>query len=171
MVHESFHQQLYLAEYPRLLDTLTRIVARLHAGQLPFVRLVALFGSLARLTPHIHSDTDLLVLYDTVPDWSHWDAWTTDLLRLIRALEDETVDEHYRWPIMPLPTNPTGDDLDPDFLAIVGQEGVLLYQRQDASIPPALRGLQSFAQWDARVRVLLEANHASGQSYPAGSQP
>lgn len=146
----SVRPRRHLREYPRLLHTLTSIIERVKESDLP-VSLLALFGSVARLTPHKYSDTDLLVLFTGYPDHLTELERTTDLLHIIRQAEDETVDEHYRWPIMPIPGDERASDLDPDFIATVGREGVLLYHRPGAPIPESLTHLEPFEQWQRRV--------------------
>lgn len=156
----------YLREYPRLLHTLAFIIERVKESDLP-VSLLALFGSVARLTPHKYSDADLLVLLTSCPDHLTELERTTDLLRIIRQAEDETVDEQYRWPIMPIPGDERASDLDPDFVATVGREGVLLYHRSGAPIPDALAQMEPFDQWQRRVgERLARRRSASVESAP-----
>jgi len=149
----------YLREYPRLLHTLTSIVEHVKENDLP-ISLLALFGSVARLTSHQDSDADVLVLFAGGMDYASELERTTDLLHIIRRAEDETVDEHYRWPIMPIPGDECAADLDPDFVATVGREGVLLYQRPGASIPDALVQLHPFDDWKRRVGERLARRYS-----------
>lgn len=147
--------ELYAHEYPRLFETLRRIVARAASSNDAHISSLILFGSVARLTPHLHSDTDMLVLFTHVADRAEWNSNLTATLRIIRGAEDETMDERYRWHIVPIPADAQASDLDHDFLETVGREGVLLYQRDGFTLPAPLQSLESFAQWKARLRQLL----------------
>lgn len=55
---------LFLEEYPRLVDTLARVRASLLRVQIPSRTVMALFGSVARMTPTYDSDADVLVLFE-----------------------------------------------------------------------------------------------------------
>lgn len=146
---------LYAREYPRLITTLERIAKRASArGDLP-INLLAIFGSVARLTPHVYSDTDLLVLFHDNPSRDAFNHYSLETIRIIRRAEDETMDEQYRWPIMPIPSDERASDLDPDFVATVGREGVLLYHRPGAPIPESLTHPEPFDQWTRRVAARL----------------
>ena len=57
--------QLYLREYPRLLQKLRKFVELVQTLD-PNVTLLALFGSTARLEPRELSDSDLLMLHETM---------------------------------------------------------------------------------------------------------
>lgn len=147
---------LYIHEYPRLIGTLSRVRDCIkHDASLP-VTLIAIFGSIARISPHEHSDTDLLILIAGASDTMKLSRYTTALVRIIMQAEDETVDEHYRWHIIPVLGDATTTDLDPDFVATIGREGVLLYQAPGADIPEPLRRLEPFEQWTERVRQMLD---------------
>ena len=152
---------LYAREYPRLITTLERIAERASARDDLPINVFAIFGSVARLTPHIYSDTDLLVLFHDNPSRDAFNHYTLETIRIIRQAEDETVDEHYRWPIMPIPGDERASDLDPDFVATVGREGVLLYQRPGAPIPDALAQLEPFDQWQRRVGARLAGRRSA----------
>ena len=97
-------------------------------------------------------DTDLLVLFSGSPDYASELEQTTELLRGIRRAEEETVDELYRWPIMPIPGVEAASDLDPDFVATTGRGGVLLYHRSDTLLPEPLAQLEPFDSWMWRVK-------------------
>lgn len=146
---------LYTHEYPRLLETLHRIITGIQWSGEAGVSSLILFGSIARLTPHIYSDTDMLVLFAHATGWAEFDTPLRATLRIIRSAEDKTVDEHYRWRILPIPTDAQASDLDPDFLESVGRDGVLLYQRDGFTRPAPLQSLTPFSEWEARVRQLL----------------
>lgn len=147
--------ELYLHEYPRLIDTLAHITTRVRRTDALPITLMVLFGSIVRLTPHQYSDTDVLILIAGMRDCERLDAHMTALVRIIRQAEDETVDEHYRWHIIPVLGDATATDLDPDFVETIGREGVLLYHAPGAIIPEPLRNLAPFEQWAERVRERL----------------
>jgi len=146
---------LYTQEYPRLIETVRRIIAGIQSSEEADVSSLILFGSVARLTPHMYSDTDMLVLFAHATGWAEFDAPLRATLHIIRSAEDETVDERYRWRILPIPADAQASDLDPDFLESVGRDGVLLYQRDGFTRPAPLQSLEPFAEWEARVRQLL----------------
>jgi predicted nucleotidyltransferase len=146
---------LYTQEYPRLIETLRRIIAGIQSSEEADVSSLILFGSVARLTPHIYSDTDMLVLFAHATNWAEFDVPLRATLHIIRTAEEETVDERYRWRILPIPADAQASDLDPDFLKEVGREGVLLYQRDGFIRPDSLKSLEPFSQWETRVRRLL----------------
>jgi predicted nucleotidyltransferase len=78
--------QLYAHEYPIILNVLSRLAEQI-AQHHPEVTLLALFGSVARMTPHADSDTDLLVLVDKSGAFEadrHLDELSTLLSRTIR---------------------------------------------------------------------------------------
>jgi hypothetical protein len=97
----------------------------------------------------------MLVLFAHVSDRAEWNSNLTTTLHIIRGAEDETMDGNYRWHIVPIPTDAQASDLDPDFLESVGRDGVLLYQRDGFTRPAPLQSLESFAQWETRVRQLV----------------
>ena len=151
---ESDGVDLYRHEYPRLVETLLRLIAGIRHGESGPVTLVVLYGSIARLTPWWGSDTDVLVLYSSLNAGEEWETYVTSFIHLARLIEDELVDEHYHWPIMMIPDDAMASHMDEDFLASVGQDGVLLYEAEGAERPAALRDLQSFESWIEDVRRL-----------------
>ncbi|MGH2514745.1 MAG: nucleotidyltransferase family protein [Ktedonobacterales bacterium] len=151
----DIHPDLFTHEYPRLIETLRRIVTRAESSERAHISSLILFGSVARLTPHLNSDTDVLVLFTRVSDRAEWNSNITATLRIIRGAEDETMDENYRWHIVPIPADAHASDLDPDFLENVARDSVLLYQRDGYTRPAPLQSLEPFADWQARVRRLL----------------
>lgn len=148
---------LYTHEYPRLIETLRRIIAGIRSSDETDVSSLILFGSVARLTPHIYSDTDMLILFAHATGWAEFETPLRATLHIIRGAEDETVDEHYRWRILPIPTDAQASDLDPDFLENVAHDGVLLYQRDGYTRPASLQSLEPFADWETRLRQQLAA--------------
>lgn len=153
---------LYIREYPRLMDTLSRVRDRVERDTHLPVTLIAIFGSIARVTPHEQSDTDLLILLAGASNTATLSEYTGSLVRAIMQAEDETVDEHYRWHIIPVLGDATASDLDPDFVETIGREGVLLYLAPGAIPPAPLRHLEPFDHWTARVRERLAALSAHG---------
>jgi predicted nucleotidyltransferase len=151
-------QTTYLREYPRLLATLALIVERVRSQADAPITLLALFGSVARLTPHLQSDTDLIALFDRFEAADSLSRSTSALLRIIREAQDETADEHYRWPIMPIPGVASGDDLDPDFLEGIAEDAVLLYHREGSPVPPQLARITPYEVWLERLGALLAAH-------------
>jgi predicted nucleotidyltransferase len=160
---------LYQHEYPRLVETLRRLIAGVRRGEGGPVTLLVLYGSIARLTPWWGSDTDVLVLYASLNAGEEWEMYVTSFIHLARSIEDELVDEHYRWPIMMMPDDATASHMDEDFLANVGQDGVLLFEAEGADRPAALRNLRSFDAWQEDVRRLLERAHLTQAPLEASS--
>lgn len=149
------YTNLYTREYPRLLDTLHRIVTGATTSEEARIASLILFGSVARFTPHLDSDTDMLVLFAQVSDRAEWNSNLNATLHIIRYAEDATMDQDYRWHIIPIPADAQASDLDPDFLENVARDGVLLYQREGYTPPAPLQSLESFSSWEARLRQLL----------------
>lgn len=145
--------QLYLREYPRLLRQIRRLV-ELVREQDPNVALLALFGSTARLEPHAYSDSDLLLLlHDSRVIYKPGE--TAKVVRLIGEAEEAPYDEWCDWTFSGVVGNVEGSDIDPEFLENVGAHGVLLYQQEGVSLPPALQHLLPFDVWLERVQALL----------------
>jgi hypothetical protein len=161
--------ELYRREYPRLLDRLRRLVQGVKRGEAGPVTLLMLYGSIARLMPWWGSDKDVLVLYSSLNGREEWETNVTAFLHLTRSIEDEMLDEHYRWPIKPIPDDATASHMDEDFLANVGQDGVLLYDAEGAERPAALRELRSFDAWVEDVRRLLERTRPAQTQVEASS--
>jgi hypothetical protein len=150
---------LSLAGYPMLIARLTRLVADLEqAPNSPIVTL-ALFGSVARLMAGQSSDADLLALHmDGAPE----DEAATWLIHHIRAAAEANMTAHtssgeFGWRMIPVFGNAQASDLDPDFLASVAQDGILLYQRPNIRPPGLLAHLRGFAAWRDEVAALMDA--------------
>jgi predicted nucleotidyltransferase len=158
-------------EYPRLIATLRGLVEQVRRSETLPVSLMALFGSTARLEAGRNSDADLLVLLDEAQTPVDRDTCTTELLHLIRRIEDQAGDGAHRWPIFPMLGDASASDLDPDFLAEVGRGGVLLYRRSDVRPPLPLEPLQPFDAWAARVEGLLDRLGGSGHRLKGRSAP
>jgi predicted nucleotidyltransferase len=156
-------------EYPRLVETLRRLIEGVRHGEGGPVTLVVLYGSIARLTPWWGSDTDVLVLYSSLNAGEEWETYDTSFIHLARSIEDELVDEHYRWPIMLMPGDAMASHMDEDFLASVDQDGVLLFEAEGAERPEALRDLRSFEAWQEDLRRLLERTRPAQTQVEASS--
>ncbi|HEY7348524.1 MAG TPA: nucleotidyltransferase domain-containing protein [Ktedonobacterales bacterium] len=146
--------QLYLREYPRLLQKVGKL-RELVREQDPNVALLALFGSIARLEPRDLSDIDLVILLHE-QRWLARDRRSRSLfVRLLGEAEDVPDEEQCGWPFTGVVGNPQGSDIDSEFLENIGAHGVLLYQQEGVALPPALAGLQPFDAWLKRVNALL----------------
>jgi len=144
---------LYLRQYPRLIRQINRLVELVQRED-PNVALLALFGSTARLEPRAISDADVLVLLHDSRSL-HEVGKTAKILRLLGIAEDAPQQEWCDWSFSMIDGNAQASDLDEDFVSIVGQDGVLLYQQAGASLPPALAALTPYAVWLERVQTLL----------------
>lgn len=166
---------LYGRQYPIIMSVLARL-----AEQIPQyhseVTLAALFGSVARMAPHVDSDTDLIALLDP-SDALESDRRVSELSILVSRTIRRVVfrEGHPRpeWGITMISGNADASDLDPDLLAVIGREGVLLYRRDDASVPPELERLTPFTFWKERVQQMLDEIRArrgdvDGESAHAG---
>ncbi|GEM_PF-1410929 len=144
--------QLYLREYPRLIRHLNQLIA-LAPGD-PNVTLIALFGSTARLEPRAISDTDLLILLHEERLFHNLSQVKTGVDLLVQAYE-APYGEWCQWGFSAVDGNAQASDLDEDFVRIVGEDGVLLYQQAGAPLPLPLAKLTPYAVWLKRVEELL----------------
>jgi predicted nucleotidyltransferase len=148
-------KRLYAHEFPLITTSLRRLRERLayeNDGTLALV----LFGSVARLTPTDTSDLDLLALLDH-------DSPASERARA-DALYNQILEAFYpsgsawtRWGACLITSDARASDLESDFVDVVGQEGVLIYRRDDAELPPALAHLTPVAEWLGRVDALVAA--------------
>ncbi len=146
--------QLYLREYPRLLWQIRRLVELVQTLD-PNVVLLALFGSTARLEPREWSDSDLLILLHEI-QWLARDGRGKALfVHLLGEVEDMPDEERSCWSFTGVVGNAQGSDIEPEFLENIGAHGVLLYQQEGASLPPALQNLLPLDVWLERVKALL----------------
>jgi predicted nucleotidyltransferase len=147
--------QLYLREYPLLLQKLKKLVELVQTLD-PNVALLALFGSTARLEPREFSDIDLLILLHEI-QWLARDgrgkALFVHLLGETEYMPGEEI--MCGWPFTGVVGNAEGSDIDPEFLENIGAHGVLLYQQEGVTPPPALQHLLPFDAWLGRVQALL----------------
>ena len=143
---------LYLREYPRLIRELNQLIEL--APEHPNITLIALFGSTARLEPRAISDTDLLMLVHDLhpPDEV---GKTSSITRLLVKAQDAPYGEWCQWGFSAVDDDAQASHLDEDFVRIVGEDGVLLYQQAGVPIPPALAKLTPYAVWLQRVAALL----------------
>ena len=68
------YTNLFVREYPRLLDTLHRIISCAETSEEAHIASLILFGSITRFTPHLNSDTDMLILFTQVSDRAEWNS-------------------------------------------------------------------------------------------------
>ena len=145
--------QFYLRHYPRLLRQIHALV-QLVQEQDPNVALLVLYGSTARLEPHAFSDADLLLLLHN-PRVIYEIGKTAKVVHLIGEAQIPPDDKWCDWTFSGMLGNAEASDLDEDFVANVAGDGILLYQQEGVSLPPALAGLQTFSAWQERVNTLL----------------
>jgi hypothetical protein len=145
---------LYRRAYPALLCQIDELRARL--GQDDNIGLVVLFGSTARLTPHRNSDADLLILAQQ-PERYYRHPPQAGVALLVAA--EQAAIEHggWEWPFISV-VEQRASDLPPALLENIARDGVLLYQRQDAPLPPPLTRLLPYETWRMRVEALLEGD-------------
>lgn len=146
--------RLYLQEYPRLLRQVHTLV-KLVSEQDTNVASLVLYGSAARLEPHAFSDADLLLLLHN-PRLIYEIGKTARIIQLIGEAQIPPDDDWCSWTFSGMLGNAQASDLDEDFLANVASDGVLLYQQEGTSLPPALAELQPFPAWLERVNALLD---------------
>lgn len=131
---------------------------------------VVLFGSIARLTASPSSDTDLLVLMETDDNRLLERELSHHFYRLVASAETANRDDGSLWHIVLITGNAMGDDLDADFLAQVGQDGVLIYQRPGSTLLEVLQHMNSFADWRDRAQLLATALNHTLDLYSKGYQ-
>jgi hypothetical protein len=138
--------------YPLLLTQLRHLV-RLSAQDANIGALI-LYGSLARLTPHESSDVDLLVLCQEPQAFiDAEEASGRGMYMIVEVTHPAEV-----WSLAPQVTDMQASDLSPVLLANIAHDGVLLYQRGGATLPPALAKLVPQERWMERVQRLLSAS-------------
>ncbi len=125
----------------------------------PNVAFIALFGSTARLEPHIHSDADVLVL---VHDQTQFYAAepTPGAALLWMAYQEEAVssgdnERLGNWPVTAVVSDAAASDLDTDFLNNVARDGVELYRQPLYTPPEILAHLTTWDQWQRRLQRRL----------------
>jgi hypothetical protein len=157
-------QQLYNTEYPLLLSQLKHLVALARARD-PNVAFIALFGSVARMEPHAHSDADVLIL---VHDQARFYAGhpTPGAALLWMAYQEEAVSSGDMnrlgsWPMTAVISDVGASDLDADFLNNVARDGVELYRQSGYSPPDILAHLTPCDRWRRRVHKQLAASGAT----------
>lgn len=152
--------RLYAHEYPILIDALTRLIDEV-PSRLPDITLLALFGSVARLEPRKDSDTDILALFDLRDEPNTREREDELAVGLFHAITATVYADERAWPRWGLTTvtgDAIGSGLDADLLSIIGREGVLLYQRPDASLPPLLEHLTPFSEWREHVQAAIDTH-------------
>jgi predicted nucleotidyltransferase len=150
---------MYAEQLPAVVRVLRAIAETLPTADERIV-LVALFGSVARLSPHTASDTDVLVLLDVLGGAATREQVETALAHewfaLVRECSHRANGALLDWGVSTVTGDAEASDLDDDFVSIVGREGVLLYLRPGMEPPAALAHLTPFAVWAERVSALLD---------------
>ena len=141
--------QRYRQGYSVLLTQISRLVTL--ARQDPNIGGMLLYGSLARLSPNLTSDVDLLVLCQEPQAFIQ--AEESSGRGMYMMVEATSPDEE--WPLSPLVTDLSASDLPVALLNNIAEDGVLLYQREGATLPRALAGLASYERWLVRVEGLI----------------
>lgn len=149
--------QLYAHEYPVFIDALTRLIEEVRFHH-PDITLLALFGSVARLEPGANSDTDMLALFDVreaLHPREREDELAIELFHVITATVYADEQTWPRWGISTVTGDALGRNLDIDLLSVIGEEGVLLYHRPYAPLPPLLERMKPFAEWREHVQAII----------------
>jgi hypothetical protein len=155
---------LYRREYPRLIRQLTAL-ARLAGERDPNVAFIALFGSTARLEPHLDNDADVLIL---ATDPAAFDAAASDAdthasgVHLLWMAYQGNLrgewDDLGRWPATAFVSDERASDLGDDLLGNVARDGVEVYRRPGFAPPARLARLERLDAWAARVTAWLESS-------------
>ncbi len=145
-----------MREYPLLIRRLQLLKNYVKDNGDKRIAAIILFGSIARLTASPNSDTDLLVLLKINGDRTVERDLSHHFYRVIERAEKASGNNDASWHIVPITGDITGNDLDADFLAQIGEDGVLLYHRRDTPLPSALRHLTSFVAWQKQATTLVE---------------
>jgi Nucleotidyltransferase domain len=170
-VRDAQTLELYRRNYPPLLRTLERLAERARRDD-PNIALLALFGSVARLEPHVDSDADVLILVDdpdrylaykpAVPGAAEWGTPARPQGgALVVAVGDAGrrapwPDGGGAWDLSVLLGDAHIVALANALRADLARDGVLLYRRATYDPPAPLHRLHPFDAWRARVRALLE---------------
>lgn len=141
--------QRYQRGYAVLLTQISRLMAMAH--QDPNIGAMLLYGSLARLRPHLTSDVDLLVLCQEPQAFIQAkEASGRGMYMMVEATSPTE-----EWPLSPLVTDLGASDLPVALLTNIAEDGVLLYQREGITLPRALAELTPYERWVARVEGLM----------------
>lgn len=142
---------LYLRDYPALIRKIDRLRALVRTED-PNCVLLALFGSVPRFEPRAASDADLLVLTHQSEDAL---GVPTHMPALVVAVEDWSDESACTWPFSIVVGDAGASDLDPDFLAEVARDGVLLYLQDGVRPPEPLAALRPYDEWLRQVEAQL----------------
>ncbi len=143
------------AHLPALVANLRHLVAALDE-HVPALRFLVLFGSGARLELGPESDVDLMVLVEPSAGGSYLDLMNPVIRQVIQVWDD--AEDTYWWPTT-YTEDATASGSDPGFLENVGRDGVALYRRPGARVPPFLVRCLTFDEWANRaLRVAAAAN-------------
>jgi hypothetical protein len=141
--------QRYRRAYTVLLSQISHLVTL--ARQDPNIGAMLLYGSLARLTPHLTSDVDLLVLCQEPQGFIQ--AEESSGRGMYMMVEATSPDEE--WPLSPLVTDLGASDLPVALLNNIAEDGILLYQREGTVLPRALAEAAPYERWVARIEWIL----------------
>lgn len=133
-----------------LLTQISRLV--MLARQDSNIGAMILYGSLARLSPHLTSDVDLLVLCQEPQAFIQ--AEEASGRGMYMMVEATSPDEE--WPLAPQVTDLSASDLPAALLANITEDGILLYQREGTVLPRALAESRPYEHWLARVENLID---------------
>lgn len=142
--------QRYRRGYAVLLTQISRLV--MLARQDSNIGAMILYGSLARLNPHLTSDVDLLLLCKEPQAFIQAEEASGQGMYMI--VEATSPDEE--WPLAPQVTDLSASDLPAALLANIAEDGILLYQREGTVLPCALAESRPYEHWLARVENLMD---------------
>lgn len=140
----------YQRGYAVLLTQISRLV--MLARQDSNIGALILYGSLARLSPRLTSDVDLLLLCKEPQAFIR--AEEASGRGMYMMVEATSPDEE--WSLAPQVTNLSASDLPAALLANIAEDGVLLYQRKGIELPGAMAKLMPYERWLARVENLMD---------------
>jgi predicted nucleotidyltransferase len=142
--------QRYQRGYAVLLTQISRLV--MLARQDSNIGAMILYGSLARLNPHLTSDVDLLLLCKEPQTFIQAEeASGRGMYMIVEATSPEE-----EWPLAPQVTDLGASDLPIDLLNNIAKDGVLLYQGEGTALPGAMAELTPYEHWVARVENLMD---------------
>jgi hypothetical protein len=145
---------LYHRAYPALLCQIDHLRALLQEHD-DNVALVVLFGSTARLTPHLTSDADLLIIVQQQDVFYQRSSQATQGVALLVAAEWAAMERGgWEWPFISLVEEDVSA-LPPALLENIVRDGVLLHHRQGVSLPTSFAQMLPYETWRQRVEALL----------------
>lgn len=141
--------QRYQQGYVVLLTQISQLVTM--ARQDANIGAMLLYGSLARLSPRLTSDVDLLILCQEPQAFIQADE--TSGRGMYMMVEATSPNEE--WPLSPLVTDLGASDLPVPLLNNIAEDGVLLYQREGTALPRTLARVAPYERWMSRVEELI----------------